>query len=192
MPEPQRHSRSRTDCSPSGCTSGRRRAPATRACPRRSGSSQQFELRTRPQHERLALVVREEHLAVHRDRRRREAFALRDAEPPLPHHACPVVASKQVTMLCHVVDHVEMLAVRESATARTAIRAGSSRRGDCCVTSPRAARPDRQRRTGATRRAEHHAVAHDRRRNHFVVDCRRSATARRRCPDCTPARAAGR
>ena len=50
------------------------------------------------QHERLALVVGEEHLAVDADRRRREAFARRDAEAALPQHL-PVAASNAVAML---------------------------------------------------------------------------------------------
>ena len=60
---------------------------------------QQLERRSGLQHERLAFVVREEHLAVERDRRRREPLARARRRAVPCHMTFPVVASRQVTML---------------------------------------------------------------------------------------------
>lgn len=73
---------------------------------------QQLEGGPRLQHERLALIVREEHFAIDADGRRGESLTLRLTEPSLPHHA-PGGRLERGDDACHVVDGVELLAVEQ-------------------------------------------------------------------------------
>ena len=127
---------------------------------------QQLERGAGTQHERLSVIVREEDLAVHRDRRRRKPFPPRNTQPSLPQR----LAGRRLQRghdARHVVDHVELLAVEdrrrhERRTARARPREMRARH----VAGP--AGLDRQRRARASGRAEHHPVADDRRRDHLV------------------------